>query len=162
MTKELNIDKIILKNEFQPRVEIDNDKINEYKDDMENGIKFPPLDVFKIENKYYLVDGWTRYYAYDKRDIEKVECEIHEGNEDDAFNFACGANATHGNPRTNADKRRAVENALKRYPKKPAREIALICKVTHSMVNDRRKIYLEESSIYNKSYEITFEQKTKK
>jgi len=136
MIKEISIDKIILKNEFQPRVEIDSEVINEYKEKMDNRVEFPPLDIFKVENKYYLVDGWTRYYAYDKRNIEKVKCEIHEGTEDEAFNFTCSANDENGQKRTNEDKRRAVENALKRYPKKSAGYIAKICKVAVSMASD--------------------------
>ena len=139
MIKEISVDKIILKNEFQPRVEIDSEVINEYKEKMDNGVEFPPLDVFKVENKYYLVDGWTRYYAYDKRNIEKVKCEVHEGTEDEAFNFTCSANDENGQKRTNEDKRRAVENCLKRYPKKSDTAIAKICAVAVTTVSDRKK-----------------------
>jgi hypothetical protein len=105
--------------------------------------------VFKINGKYYLADGWTRYYAYDKRNIEKVECEIHEGTEDDAFNFACRANNGHGNKRNNADIKRSVLNAIKRYPKKSDHAIAKICLVSHPTVGTVRKSLVNFTSQNN-------------
>ena len=59
--------------------------------------------------------------------------------------FALSANATHGQPRTNADKRRSVELAFDEWPKLSDREIARICAVNPSLVADVRKAKVPES-----------------
>ncbi|MDD3642958.1 MAG: hypothetical protein PHQ19_05810, partial [Candidatus Krumholzibacteria bacterium] len=53
----------------------------------------------------------------------------------DALRHALGANAAHGHRRTNADKRRAVELALREFPKTPAIKIAEICGVSQPFVS---------------------------
>lgn len=46
--------------------------------------------------------------------------------------------AAHGQPRTNADKRRAVEIAIKEFPKLSSREIAKVCAVSDMFVGKVR------------------------
>lgn len=62
----------------------------------------------------------------------------------DALKAALSANAAHGIRRGNADKRRAVEIALREFGKLSSRQIAEMCGVSHEMVGRLRP--LEESA----------------
>lgn len=58
---------------------------------------------------------------------------------------ALSANATHGLKRSNSDKRRCVEIALKEWPKLSARRIAEMCGVHVDMVIARKPAQVSES-----------------
>jgi chromosome segregation ATPase len=64
------------------------------------------------------------------------EVDYIQGSQEDAQILAMGANSEHGLQRTNADKRKVVEAAIAhpRLQGKSNREIADICKVSHSFV----------------------------
>jgi len=52
---------------------------------------------------------------------------------------ACGQSApAHGLRRTNADKRRAVEIALREFPNLSSAELARVCAVSHTLVDKVR------------------------
>ena len=63
----------------------------------------------------------------------------------DALKHALGANAIHGQRRTNADKRRCVEIAVKEFGGLSSRAIAELCAVGHQLV-DQVRGPLDESS----------------
>lgn len=56
----------------------------------------------------------------------------------DALKYALGANAIHGQRRSNADKRRCVEIAVAEFPKMSSRAIAELCGVSHPFVESIR------------------------
>lgn len=58
----------------------------------------------------------------------------------DALKAALSANAAHGIRRGNADKRRAVEIALREFPKLSSRMIAELCGVGHQLVGQVRGV----------------------
>ena len=60
------------------------------------------------QGEYWLADGFHRLAAVKKEGTGFIPVEIHPGTRRDAVLYSVGANATHGLPRTNADKRRAV------------------------------------------------------
>ena len=47
----------------QPRAAINQDTVNEYREDMKNGDKFPPVIVFYDGEIYWLADGFHRIEA---------------------------------------------------------------------------------------------------
>ena len=95
--------------------------------------------------RYCIADGWHRFYAVRELGRPVISAIVHVGGRHEALKFALGANAAHGLRRTNKDKRKAVEIALREYPKLSNRAIADLCRVSHVMVNDIRK-EVEESS----------------
>jgi len=98
--------------EAQPRVAISVEVVKEYADAIESGAEFPPVVVFFDEVDYWLGDGWHRLEAYRSIGATQVPIDRRTGGRREAILFACGANASHGLPRTNADKQRAVETLL--------------------------------------------------
>ena len=120
----------------QPRARLDQDQISEYVEAMEAGATFPPLVVFHDGAAYWLADGFHRYHAVAKRGAKRVAVEIRQGTQRDAILYSSGANATHGLPRSNADKRRAVERLLRdeEWRSKSDRWIAEKCAVSDKTV----------------------------
>jgi len=120
----------------QPRATIDGDTVDSYAEALAMGATFPPVTVFFDGSAYWLADGFHRVRAYTQRTITDIPCDVRQGTQRDAILFSLGANATHGKPRTNADKRRAVMVLLAddAWQKEPTRWIAERCSVHHSFV----------------------------
>jgi hypothetical protein len=80
---------------------------------MQNGVRFPLIDVFCNENGNFLADGFHRYAAHRTLTPNTpIRCRIHEGGITEARIFACGANTSNGLRRTCEDKRKAVKLLL--------------------------------------------------
>jgi uncharacterized ParB-like nuclease family protein len=97
----------------QPRSFTDPETIEDYKEAMERGDEFPPIDVFHDGDSYWLADGFHRFIATHERGKKQIEANIHKGTQREAVLFSAGANARHGKPRTRADKRRIIEMIVK-------------------------------------------------
>lgn len=98
----------------QARATIDHDVIAEYADAYRAKTKLPPLDVYRVAGKLMLVDGYHRFAALRVAGETFARVEVvGDGSIDDAVWYATSVNAQHGLRRSNADKRRAVEIALK-------------------------------------------------
>ena len=67
-----------------------------------------------------------------------ILADIRPGGRIDALKAALSANSAHGIRRTNQDKRRAVEIALREFGKLSSRQIAELCGVSTDMVIDHR------------------------
>ena len=96
----------------QMRVEMNPDIINEYAEAMLNGAVFPPIIIYFDGTDYWPGDGYHRIEAARKIERYNISAEVREGSARDAILCGIGSNATHGLRRTQADKRRAVENLL--------------------------------------------------
>lgn len=145
---------LVVNNEFQSRVEMNDDAIADYADAIRNAGRwpFPPIKVVR----QVLVDGFHRIEAARRviaapetpTDLRKsllsVPCErvdVDPANHDItglALQHALAANQTHGLRRSNADKRRAIELALKRWPDRSDREIAKLTGTSHPNVGTVR------------------------
>jgi hypothetical protein len=122
--------------------------VAEYAEAMQAGDKFPPLVAFTKDNvTFQLGDGFHRVEAYRSAhpDVQEIECEVHPGDYDDALLFACGANSSHGLPRSISDKRKAVLSLLssEKWSKWSDRQIARQCGVSHPFVAKVRSEHLE-------------------
>lgn len=144
-TESLALSSIRLDGGTQCRASLDQDHIATLADAWQDGAKMPAVVVFHDGSNYWLADGFHRYHAAQKCEFRDIESEVRSGTRCDAVKFALGANAAHGLRRTNADKRRAVEIALKEFPKLSSREIAKVCAVSHELV-DRTRPQLAESA----------------
>jgi ParB-like nuclease domain len=116
--------------------------VRQYAEEMSAGDDFPPVVVFSNDEvTYHLADGFHRLQAHRLAhpDKQEIDCEFYPGGSDDALLFACGANASHGLRRTNADKKKAVLQLLKSERRQWSdRDIARQCKVSHTFVGKIR------------------------
>ena len=134
--KVLKFSQIRIDGGTQMRVSINQDKVAEYAEKMRENAKFPPLKATFDGTVYWLYDGFHRYFAAQAAGATTIEVDYKPGTMEDAQDLALGANDDHGLPRSNEDKRKAVETALEmeRHAKKSDREIARLCKVSHTLV----------------------------
>lgn len=139
--EKIAISAIELDEEIQSRVELNQDCVDEYTDDLRDGAIFPPIQLFYDGEKYWCADGAHRTEAFKKVGINTIEAIVHEGSRHDALIYSAGANADHGLRRTNADKRKSVKKVfmLEKYKAASAGKIAKICKVTQPFVSKMKK-----------------------
>ena len=134
------LDTLTLIPELQVRVRCDTETIRDYAAAMAVAPDdFPPVDVFDVEGKLYLVHGWHRYNAARIAKQESIRCRVIEGTMEEAWQFAWGANRTNGRRLTTKDKRHAIEVALTRHPEWASARIAEMIGCTHPTVERYRK-----------------------
>lgn len=99
----------------QTRAALDQTRVDEYAERMLEGDVFPPVDVWFDGESYWLSSGFHRLAARKQARstsqdsaFGEILATIHQGSLRDAKLHGAGQNATHGWPRTNEDKRRAV------------------------------------------------------
>ncbi len=121
----------------QPRAQIDLGTVNEYAEAMTDGSSFPAVIVFFDGVEHWLADGFHRYHAARQIDAIDIEADVKTGTQRDAVLCAVGANAAHGQRRTNADKRRAVLTLLQdeEWSKWSDSEVARRCFVSQDLVS---------------------------
>jgi len=150
------LDQIRIDGGTQARAGLDEATVAEYAESWltlssrQNGFLDMPLIVVYHDGKdYWLADGFHRVEAY-KRFVDgpsasasarAIRAEVRMGTKRDAVLYACGANATHGLRRTQADKRRAILTLLEdpEWRQWSDSEIARRCNVTHPTVAAVRK-----------------------
>lgn len=149
MAEKIQLSKIRLDGGTQSRANMNEDTVAEYVAAMEDGAHFPPVIVFYDGERYWLADGYHRFYATRQKAAKSgltdylayIECEVQQGTQRDAVLYSVGANATHGLRRTNADKRRAVETILRdeEWAKWSDSEIGRRCGVSQPFVGTVRR-----------------------
>jgi ParB-like chromosome segregation protein Spo0J len=85
---------------IQPRERLDAATLHEYTETYREAEPdqepFPPLDVFHLDEAYYVADGFHRLAAAREAGRETVPCHVHQGSTRDAMVFACFANVRRG------------------------------------------------------------------
>jgi len=147
MAKTMDLDKLTLDADVQPRVSLRQDVICEYAEAMAQGVKFPPLVAFSDNGTLWLADGFHRWYAAKQAKVKSVPVEVRKGAKREAVIFAVGCNSAHGLRRTNADKRLCVERLLadKECRRRSEKWIAEICGVSRPLVNECRRACAESA-----------------
>jgi hypothetical protein len=110
--KELQLGVIRTDGGTQMRASISEEVYFDYRDKWLAGVEFDPIDVYHDGAEYWLADGFHRFYGAREAKLKTIRARVHRGTRRDAILFATGANAAHGQRRTNADKRLAVETLL--------------------------------------------------
>lgn len=110
MPEEILITKLRTDCGTQMRAKIDPATVTRYAEDVAS---LPPITVFHDGTEYYVADGFHRVAAHKEANCKVITCDVRPGTLRDAVLFACGANREHGLPRSNDDKRRAVEVLLR-------------------------------------------------
>jgi hypothetical protein len=146
---DISIPQICTTGGTQSRVELSEQAVASYAELMSEGTELPPIVVFHDGSTYWLGDGFHRVMAATRAGIEWLKSEVKKGTKRDAILYSVGSNSAHGLPRTNADKRRAVEMMLadEEWAKWSDREIGRRCVVAQSMVSKYRPILNSEFSI---------------
>ncbi|MGC4052956.1 MAG: hypothetical protein QM757_26820 [Paludibaculum sp.] len=96
----------------QPRAAIVESEVAKYAEMMESGIDMDPVLVYFDGSVYWLADGFHRLAAARRANFDLIAAEVRQGTQQDAQWASYSANAKHGIPRTNEDKRRAVVAAF--------------------------------------------------
>jgi hypothetical protein len=134
-------DKLKLSPSVQSRVQMDMVTMHEYADGMRDGVRFPPIQVVWDGSTYWVWDGFHRTMAARGAGVEELSAEVTDGDIELARWLAAGANQDHGIRRTNADKRRAVEQALstEEGQRRSDNQIAQHCGVSQPFVSKVRQ-----------------------
>ena len=146
-TQTLQLSELRIDGGTQPRVQMNEEVIADYAEQMRNDVTFPPVTVFFDGAAYWLADGFHRYQANRRMGRDTMVADVQQGGLRDALLYSVGANANHGLRRTNADKRKSVETMLyNEYVSKDGsgnpwsgREIARRCCVSERMVRSARE-----------------------
>jgi len=137
----ISLEKIIINGGTQSRDKIDENVVADYADAMIAGAEFPPLEVFHDGVRYWLADGFHRYFAAKRAGSPGFKCNLHEGTLRDAILFSFGANKAHGLQRSAATKRKIVTAMLSdlEWQDWSDRDIAVKCGFSHTFVSAVRK-----------------------
>ncbi len=137
----IDLDSLRLDGGTQPRASISASAVDEFADALLAKAAFPPVIVFHDGENYWLADGFTRERAYRRVGRKKIDADVQQGTQRDAVLFSVGANAEHGQRRTNEDKERAVLTLLRdeEWGEKSDRWIAERAKVDKNTVDRYRK-----------------------
>lgn len=108
-TRMIKIEKFVLSDEFYPRGHCDFRTVNTYAEAMKQGAEFPPVTAVSEGNgKYYLLDGWHRYRAWERLESEQVPAVVLDLPRSKWFAEALKLNITHGKPLTQTEKINAI------------------------------------------------------
>ena len=146
MTKKIKLSEIVTDAGTQVRAGLNEATVTDYAEAFAEGAKFPPVIVFHDGSQYIAADGFHRIHAALRSGATQIECDVRKGSKLDALKFALGCNAHHGLRRTNADKRHAVEIAVKEFCKLADLVLADMCCVNRELVGEVRKAHLLDSS----------------
>ena len=150
MTKTIFLEDVDVEHSPMVRAELRPEVIEEYagiyKKDKK---KLPQIDVFwEAGSKKYLIgDGMHRLYAMRSLSLKATQANVHSGVFEDALKFALMANEKHGIRRSQADKRKAVEEAIKQWPKISNAQIATLAMVDDHTVKAVRDWMEEQGSV---------------
>ena len=109
----------------QVRTAIDDAIVEDYAEHLRSGGTLPAMTAFRDQDgRTYLADGFHRLRAYQSVGRTEIDAEIHSGTREDALWCALGANRSHGQRLTGADKKHAIELAFEAWPERSQRRIA--------------------------------------
>jgi hypothetical protein len=122
-------------------VRINDETVDEYAEAMKatTGRPWPPVVVFFDGTEYWMADGFHRLLAARRIGRNNIAADVKQGTREDAAWAACAANQAHGLRRTNEDKQRAVEIALRLHPELSAHTIAEHCGVSQPFASEIRR-----------------------
>lgn len=135
--ERIAVDRIRTDGGTQPRAALDEQVVAEYFDAQSRGDDFPPISVVYDGEHYWPYDGFHRIEVCRRAGALLIGAQVTQGTVEDARWLSYAANTKHGLRRSNGDKRRAVEAALRhsRSEKLSDRAVAEHCGVDHKTVS---------------------------
>lgn len=140
--EEIPLSKITIDGGTQARVTINEDTIAEYAAlmaDADEPTEFPPVVLFFDSTTYWPGDGHHRIIAKGRAGKATIKADVRKGTRLEATLFAAGANASHGLPRTVADKEKAVRMVLAVCPTYSTAALQQTAKVSWNFADKIRK-----------------------
>ncbi|KAA1261599.1 Transcriptional regulator NovG [Rubripirellula obstinata] len=141
--KSVLIDQIKFDPTTQCRDHTENSTVDEYatvwRDHGRRGSPFPVPVFFQEGDQFWVGDGWHRSLAAKQAGRTSIPAEVRPGSRLDAIKHALGANQQHGLRRSQADKRKAIETALREFPDWSNNAIAKAVGVSDSTVKAHRQ-----------------------
>jgi len=153
---KINIEKIRIDGNTQSRVKIHENIVQEYTENILNGVVMPPVKTFFDGLDNWLADGFHRYHAHRRAKLSEIDADMSKGTKRDAVLYSWGANGHHGLRRTNEDIRKVVIEALDdvEIGSKSNREIAKICKTSDMTVGRIRKELALKNELNKKTKKV--------
>jgi uncharacterized ParB-like nuclease family protein len=139
-TGQMKLNQLTIDGGTQSRVKIIQEAVDEYAESLKGGARFPPVLAYYDGIKYYLTDGYHRYFAHQKAGIKDIEVQVVNGTLRDAILRSFSVNAENGRHRSNEDKRNAVQAMLDDFEWQfwNNTEIAKACRVSMTLVESVR------------------------
>jgi ParB-like chromosome segregation protein Spo0J len=107
--KTVFIEDLVIDPAVQPRVALNESRIEEFAEGMRNGMSYPRIEVHMIANQPYLCDGFHRTPAAIRAGRETIEALVeHDSSRAKLMMRAVQANAIHGQPLTASERRNSV------------------------------------------------------
>ena len=141
-TKKFPIEDIVRDPSCQSRAIGNAEATDDYAAHLRAGGTLPDIEVFLVKGVPHVVDGFHRLDAHLAAGVTFVRAVIvGKGTLDEAAWYATSANKSNGLRRTNADKRKAVRNALTNPigSDQPSRIVADHVGVSHELVASIRR-----------------------
>jgi ParB-like chromosome segregation protein Spo0J len=159
--RQMKLNQLTIDGGTQSRVKIIQEAVDEYAESLKAGARFPAVLVYFDGIKYYLTDGYHRYFAHQKAGIRDIEVIVN-GTLRDAILRSKSVNAENGRHRTNEDKRNAVQGMLDDFEWQfwNDAEIAKACRVSITLVASVRGGNKPEVVKVNRNGKV-FERKAK-
>ena len=126
----------------QSRLSIDPDAVARYQTAIEKGVTLPPLRAVKDGNGAIILwDGFHRYESYERANVTAIKVLVMPGTQRDAVLLSLSANESHGLPRSQGDRKKAVITMIADpvWAKWKHIDIARACDVDESYVRRLRK-----------------------
>lgn len=139
----LELDKICMDSETQPRVAMSPDLVIEYSQKMMQGEEFPPVSVVHDGSNYWLYDGFHRCCAAKNILRGRIAAEVREGTKQDAVWLSLAANKAHGMRRKRKDRINAICRAIEMGHDKSNKDLALHLGVNSKTIGNYRARYFE-------------------
>lgn len=117
-TRTVRFDEVIVDRAVNPRERISPEHVEDIREAIRAKKPVPHPVCYDVDGKLKLSEGFHRWDAYRLEKRLRVEVVVVVGTDDEwAAAALCSNQDHHALKRTNADKRRAVEGMLKRFPK---------------------------------------------
>ena len=111
---KIKVSSVVFRDDLYPRIETSALTVQKYAEDLS---VLPPI---KVNQHMELIDGWHRWTAHKKNEVEEIEAIVIETKSDaELLELAIETNATHGLQLSQADKR---DMARRIYSATPERE----------------------------------------
>jgi hypothetical protein len=133
------LSEIVVDPGLQSRAAIDQATVRQYKDRIQAGDTFPPLQLFEVNGELLLASGFHTYQAAVQAGLDKIKAVIHQGDRKAAIMYSLQSNTMHGLPRSNADKQHAARLTLQEFPHLSDGSIADLLKVSQPFVSTIRR-----------------------
>lgn len=123
----------------------------------------PAPRLYRVGSRLFVTRGRHRVHSAIRAGLKYLECEVVEGNLDDAKWDAAGGNTDQlGLRRTNADKERAIRLAILAFPKRTDSAVAEHVRVRAEKVKFIRKQMEEEGSVKEETERVSTDGRKRK